>query len=164
MGRRNAEKGLISLDVFILAIGKIKPSPEKDLIDKYVRQTRRKVVIREFEDKKSGTVEERMKREAAWLLQNVPSGAKVVVADERGKTMGSVEFAEKIRVFEDGGAPAVCFLIGGADGHDESVRQRADLLLAFGKMTWPHFLARVMLVEQIYRAQTILDGHPYHRA
>lgn len=152
------------MKILILAVGRMKPSPESELIQKYVRQTRRVVEIREFEDKKSGVKSERVKREASWLLENVPVGAKVVVLDERGKTMNSAAFAEQIRRFENDGAESLCFLIGGADGHDESVRRRADVLLAFGEMTWPHFLARAMLAEQIYRAQTILDGHPYHRA
>lgn len=152
------------MDVQISAIGRIKPSPEKDLIDKYVKQTRRKIVIREFEDKKASSKEERMRREGEMLLESVPAGAKIVVMDERGKTMPSVDFARVMRKYEDGGAPCVCFLIGGADGHPDFVRAKADMLLSFGQMTWPHFLARVLLSEQVYRAQTILDGHPYHRA
>ncbi len=152
------------MDIVIAAIGHMKPSPELDLLSKYVKQTRWNVVVREFEDKKSGSAFEHKKREGDLLLSAVPAGAKTVVLDERGKMTGSEAFAHKLGSWQDAGVPAVAFLIGGADGHTEEIRQKADYLLAFGEMTWPHMLARVMLTEQIYRAKTILDGHPYHRA
>ncbi len=151
------------MDVIIAAIGRQKPSPELDLLTKYVRQTRWNVIVREFEDKKAASTAERMKKEGELLLSAVPAGAVVVVLDERGKMLSSPEFARKMGRWQDDGAPAVAFLIGGADGHSPEVREKADLLLAFGTMTWPHMLARAMLAEQIYRAKTILDGHPYHR-
>ena len=142
----------------------MKPSPELDLLSKYIKQTRWNVVVREFEDKKPGSVEERKKREGALLLSAVPAAAKIVVMDERGKLLSSEKFAKRLGDWQDESVPAVVFLIGGADGHSEEIRKKADLVLAFGEMTWPHMLARVMLAEQIYRAKTILDGHPYHRA
>lgn len=151
------------MDIVIAAIGRQKPSPELDLINRYVRQTRWKITIREFEDKKPGTVEERKQREGEMLLSAVPPGAVIIALDERGRTPGSAEFARQIGKWQDSGCPAAAFLIGGADGHGDGIRRRADMLLAFGAMTWPHMLARVMLTEQIYRARTILDGHPYHR-
>ena len=89
--------------------------------------------------------------------------AKIVVLDERGETLSSRELADKIRVWQDGGVGTVAFLIGGANGHSDALRRRADLKLSFGRMTLPHMLMRVVLAEQIYRAKTILDGHPYHR-
>lgn len=152
------------MDIIIAAIGRQKASPERDLIERYVKQTRWNVTVREFEDKKSGSVEERKKRESELLLSAVPDGAKIVVLDERGRQTGSETFAKKLGGWQDEGVPAVVFMIGGADGHTDELRKRADWLLAFGEMTWPHFLARAMLAEQIYRAKTILDGHPYHRA
>jgi 23S rRNA (pseudouridine1915-N3)-methyltransferase len=97
-------------------------------------------------------------REAALLLGAVPSGIPLVALDERGKDFGSPALAERLAQWG-----SASFLIGGADGLDESIRRRADLLLAFGRLTWPHMLARVMLLEQLYRTQTILSGHPYHR-
>src|ERR1700740_2317707 len=100
-------------------------------------------------------------REAALLLAHVPPGGVLVALDERGTALGSAGFAERFREWRDAGA-VPSFLIGGADVHGGGVRARADLLLAFGTMTWPHLLARVMLLEQIYRAQQILAGHPYH--
>lgn len=151
------------MDIVIAAIGKQKQSPELDLLSKYVRQTRWKVTVREFEDKNSASVKERMQKEGALLLSAVPEGSVIVALDERGKLFSSPEFAKKMGQWQDGGVPAVAFLIGGADGHSPEIREKADLLLAFGTMTWPHMLARAMLAEQIYRAKTILDGHPYHR-
>lgn len=152
------------MDIIIACIGHMKPSPELDLLSKYIKQTRWNIVVREFEDKKPGSVEERKKREGALLLSAVPAAAKIVVMDERGKLLSSEKFAKRLGDWQDESVPAVVFLIGGADGHSEEIRQKADLILAFGEMTWPHMLARVMLAEQIYRAKTILDGHPYHRA
>ncbi|MBP3402750.1 MAG: 23S rRNA (pseudouridine(1915)-N(3))-methyltransferase RlmH [Alphaproteobacteria bacterium] len=152
------------MDIIIACIGHMKPSPELDLLSKYIKQTRWNVVVREFEDKKPGSVEERKKREGALLLSAVPAAAKIVVMDERGKLLSSEKFAKRLGDWQDESVPAVVFLIGGADGHSEEIRKKADLVLAFGEMTWPHMLARVMLAEQIYRAKTILDGHPYHRA
>jgi len=83
--------------------------------------------------------------------------------DERGKTMRSTAFAQKIRDFEEQGVSNLVFLIGGADGFSPEVREKANLKLSLGDMTWPHMFARMMLVEQIYRASTILSGHPYHK-
>ena len=151
------------MDVVIAAIGNQKQSPELEMLSRYVKQTRWKVTVREFEDKRSVSAKERMQKEGALLLSAVPEGGVTVALDGRGKLFTSVEFAEKMGQWQDGGVPAVAFLLGGADGHSPEVREIADLLLAFGKMTWPHMLARVMLAEQIYRAKTILDGHPYHR-
>ena len=152
------------MDIIIACIGHMKPSPELDLLSKYIKQTRWNVVVREFEDKKPGSVEERKKREGALLLSAVPAAAKIVGMDERGKLLSSEKFAKRLGDWQDESVPAVVFLIGGADGHSEEIRKKANLVLAFGEMTWPHMLARVMLAEQIYRAITILDGHPYHRA
>ncbi len=152
------------MDIIIACIGHMKQSPELDLLSKYIKQTRWNVVVREFEDKKPGSAEERKKREGALLLSAVPAAAKIVVMDERGKLLSSEKFAKRLGDWQDESVPAVVFLIGGADGHSEEIRKKADLVLAFGEMTWPHMLARVMLAEQIYRAKTILDGHPYHRA
>ena len=97
------------------------------------------------------------------LLSGIPDKARVVVLDEHGDTLSSREFADQLRKWQNTGTDTVAFLIGGADGHGKNVKQRANLTLSFGRMTLPHFLMRVVLAEQIYRAKTILDGHPYHR-
>lgn len=147
------------MEIVICAIGHLKSGPELDLINKYIKQTSWKVTVKEFEYKKNGSVDEIKRGEAELLFSGVPKGAKIVVLDERGKTMPSVDFAKKISDWQS----SVAFLIGGAYGHNDETRKKADMLLSFGQMTWPHFLVRAMLTEQIYRAKTILDGHPYHK-
>ena len=104
-----------------------------------------------------------MAREAEAILAKVPAGAVLVACDERGQAMTSRAFAGRVEKWRDGGAPRLCLVIGGADGLDQSIRDRAQLLIGFGAWTWPHALARVMAAEQIYRAVTILGGSPYHR-
>ena len=102
--------------------------------------------------------------EARFLQDNIPPAAKVIVLDERGANMSSLDLAAKIEGWMLNGCSEVCFLIGGADGHLPSTRDKADLLLSFGKLTLPHMLMRAVLAEQIYRVQTIISHHPYHRA
>ncbi|WP_346913364.1 23S rRNA (pseudouridine(1915)-N(3))-methyltransferase RlmH [uncultured Roseibium sp.] len=93
----------------------------------------------------------------------MPSGAKLVVLDEHGKSLSSLHFSRKLEGWKDEGVQDVVFAIGGADGHGAELLARADLKIAFGTMTWPHQLVRILLSEQIYRALTIQAGHPYHR-
>ena len=102
-------------------------------------------------------------KEAETILAKIPAGAAVVALDERGKTMSSPALADWIGKAQSEAVQHIAFVIGGADGLDVSIHARAKLVLAFGQMTWPHMLARVMLLEQLYRAQQILAGHPYHR-
>ena len=145
------------MKVTILAIGKCKRnSPEAVLIGEYVKRSYWDVQIKE---KDNATQAE----EARFLLENIPHGAKVVVLDERGVNIKSTELAAKIESWMLDGCSEICFLIGGADGHLSSTRERADLLLSFGKLTLPHMLMRVVLAEQIYRVGTIINHHPYHR-
>jgi 23S rRNA (pseudouridine1915-N3)-methyltransferase len=101
--------------------------------------------------------------EADALARAVPEGAAVVALDERGRTLSSTDFADRLESFRDMGIPDLAFVIGGADGLLRETRDRADLVLSLGPMVWPHMLARVMLFEQLYRAATILSGSPYHR-
>lgn len=141
----------------ILAIGKCKKnSPEAAIIGEYVKRSGWDVVIKE---KDNSTQED----EAKFLQQSIPHGAKVIVLDERGENLKSTELAQKIETWLNNGTSEICFLIGGADGHLQSTRDRADLILSFGRLTLPHMLMRAVLSEQVYRIQTILSGHPYHR-
>lgn len=150
--------------MLIAAIGRLKKkSPEDQLIEEYIRKTRWPVTVRESEEKKALSGDALKEAESRLLLGNVPTGAKVVALDERGEMLSSTELARKIAHWRDAGTQDVAFLIGGANGHTEAVRQRADLVLSFGRMTLPHMLIRVVVAEQIYRIRTILDGHPYHR-
>lgn len=143
--------------ITILAIGKCKKtSPEAALIAEYIKRSSWEVVVKE---KDNATQEE----EAKFLQSSIPVGAKVIVLDERGENLKSTELADKIGSWLTQGTSEICFLIGGADGHLQSTRNKADFILSFGKLTLPHMLMRAVLSEQIYRIQTILSGHPYHR-
>jgi 23S rRNA (pseudouridine1915-N3)-methyltransferase len=106
---------------------------------------------------------ELVRREGALIRAAIPKGAAIVALDRRGTALASEELAARIARWADAGREVV-FLIGGADGLEASLREDADLVLSFGAATWPHALCRVMLAEQLYRAQSILAGHPYHRA
>lgn len=145
------------MKVTILAIGKCKKnSPEAQLIAEYVKRSGWEIVIKEKDNATQDV-------EARFLLENIPHGAKVVVLDERGINIKSVELAQKVENWMLNGVSDICFLIGGADGHVQETRDNADLLLSFGKLTLPHMLMRAVLMEQIYRIQTIINHHPYHR-
>ncbi len=154
------------MKVRIAAVGRLRPGPEADLIADYATRFERTgrplglgpLDIREVEAKKGGMAAE------AELLRRASAECRPLVAmDERGKTLTSPDFAEQIGKWRDAGHANACFLIGGADGIAEELRAQADFKLSFGKMVWPHMLARVMLVEQLYRAASILAGSPYHR-
>ncbi len=145
------------MKVTILAIGKCKKnSPEAMIIAEYVKRSSWNVIIKEKDN--SEQIDE-----AKFLQENIPHGAKVIVLDERGENMKSIDLAAKIENWQINGVSEICFLIGGADGHLQSTRDKADLLLSFGKLTLPHMLMRAVLTEQIYRIQTIINHHPYHR-
>ena len=145
------------MKVTILAIGKCKSkSPEAQIIDEYIKRSSWHIQIKEKDNSNQAD-------EAAFLQSHIPAAAKVVVLDERGDNIKSLELAEKIKNWQLDGCSEICFLIGGADGHIQSTRDRADLVLSFGKLTLPHMLMRAVLSEQIYRVQKILEGHPYHR-
>ena len=150
--------------LLVAAVGRLKRGPAADLAAEYLRRIAWPVTVREVEERRPLPVEARRRREGELLLAQLDPGACMVALDERGEAPTSVAFADMLGRWRDGGAPQIAFLIGGADGLDEVVRARADHLLALGPMTWPHQLARVLLLEQIYRAQQILAGHPYHRA
>jgi 23S rRNA (pseudouridine1915-N3)-methyltransferase len=102
-------------------------------------------------------------REGELILRALPATARLFALDERGEAWSSSEFAERVRILRDAGIAELAFAIGGAEGLDRAVLDRADKVISLGRMTWPHLLARGMLLEQLYRAQQILAGHPYHR-
>lgn len=145
------------MKVLVAAIGKCKKnSPERMLIDEYIKRSGWDIVIKEADNSNQ-------EEEAKFLQTAIPQGAKVIVLDERGVNIKSIELAAKIENWQVNGCSEICFLIGGADGHLQSTRDKADLVLSFGKLTLPHMLMRAVLLEQIYRVQTIIAGHPYHR-
>ncbi len=151
--------------IVIAAVGRAKAGPEKALFEHYRDRIQKpfSLELKEVEEKRSLRGAELKSSEAALLTAATPKGALVIALDERGKSMASPEFADIIGGWRDEGQRQLAFLIGGADGLDESVRDRARLTLSFGGQTWPHMLVRGLLAEQIYRAQCILGGHPYHR-
>jgi len=151
----------------LCAVGRMRAGPERALIDDYVARFDRTgralglgpMTEHEVEDKRGGG----MAAEAELLGRAVPAGALLAVLDERGRSLTSRAFAAQLARWRDEGRQDVAFAIGGADGIDPALRDRAGFALSFGAMVWPHLLVRVMLAEQIYRAATILAGGPYHR-
>ena len=147
----------------IVAVGKLKAGPHAALARHYAERLAWPLAIREVEEKRPLPAAELREREGALLLAAVPPDAVLIALDERGKTLASAAFAQKLAAWRDSGTADLAFLIGGADGLAEGLRQKAQLVLSLGAMTWPHLLVRGMLLEQLYRAQQILAGHPYHR-
>lgn len=133
----------------IVARGRIGRSPEGELVERYLKRVAWPTKVTELPDKGG--------------RMPPADGAKIVMLDETGDVPGSVAFAEKLGRWRDDGVREVRFLIGAADGFDDADRASADMLLSFGRLTWPHMLARAMLAEQLWRATAILAGHPYHR-
>jgi len=157
--------------LLLVGVGRLKSGPERELVARYAERCvggGRKVGLtafdlREIEESRARRPEDRKAEEAAALRALLPAGAKLICLDECGKTLDSAAFATRIGDWRDAGAPACALVIGGPDGLDPEFRGRADLVLAFGAMTWPHQLARALAAEQLFRAMTILAGHPYHR-
>ncbi len=147
----------------IVAVGRWKSGPEKALYEHFAARLKPQPTLTEVEEKKKLAPDELKRREAELLLGQVPAGAKLVALDGGGKPLSSKALAERIGSWRDEGVRELAFLIGGADGHGEAVLANADLTLSLGPQTWPHLMVRAMLAEQIYRAESILAGHPYHR-
>ena len=153
----------------LLAVGRLKSGPERELVERYRARADSlgrssgfgALEIVELPEARARSASERVAAEAAALLARA-EGMRLVVFDERARSLSSLDFAERLGGWRDG-ADAVAFVIGGPDGLDDSVRLRADLLVSFGQLTLPHQLVRVLVAEQVYRALTILAGHPYHR-
>jgi len=147
----------------LIAVGRMKAGPERTLFDHYAARLTPPPQMREVEEKRPLPAPKLKSREAELLFSAIPDGAFMVALDERGQTLSSVAFAKKIGRWRDDGVRDVAFVIGGANGLDAPLCQKADFVLSLGSMTWPHMLVRGLLAEQIYRAHAILDGHPYHR-
>jgi 23S rRNA (pseudouridine1915-N3)-methyltransferase len=155
----------------ILAVGRLKDEAESSIVARYQKrfdQTGRAcglgpLLITEFAESRAASAAERKSDESARLLKAAGSAA-LVVLDVAGRSLMSEDFAAQLRTLADGGTKSCAFLIGGPDGHGSEVRSTPLLQLSLGALTLPHGLARVILAEQLYRAATILTGHPYHRA
>jgi 23S rRNA (pseudouridine1915-N3)-methyltransferase len=147
----------------IVAVGRLKAGPLRELFDNFQRRLSFPLTVKEVEEKRPLPAAELKRREAELLLGALAPSAKVIALDERGKALTSADFASHLAGWANSGHNEIAFVIGGADGLHDEVRQRADLVLALGAMTWPHLLTRVLLAEQLFRAQSIWSGHPYHR-
>jgi 23S rRNA (pseudouridine1915-N3)-methyltransferase len=158
--------------VVIAAVGRLKQGPERELAASYRKRVEatgrafglRAIEVIEIRESRAQDVERRRIEESIAIANVIPDGAVVIVLDGRGENLDSAALAGLLREWRAEDRAAVCFVIGGADGLAPSLLARAQFKLAFGKATWPHQLVRIMLLEQIYRAATMLSGHPYHRA
>ena len=155
----------------LLAVGRLKSGPERELVERYrqrIDAMGRSLGLSgldhaEIPESRARREDDRRLEEASALLDKAGSSV-LVVFDERGKSPSSEAFAARIRQWRDEGRPGIACVIGGPDGLDPGVRQRADLVVSFGALTMPHQIVRALVVEQLYRALTIIAGHPYHRA
>jgi 23S rRNA (pseudouridine1915-N3)-methyltransferase len=157
--------------IVVAAVGRIKRGSEQDLAERYRERAAkagravsiRSVDVIEIAESRAREAQRRMLEESIALANVIPEGAAVVLLDPNGENLDSASFTARLRTWRDGGRGAVAFLIGGPDGLAPNLAEKATIRLAFGAATWPHQLVRVMLLEQLYRAVTILSGHPYHR-
>ncbi len=158
--------------IIVAAVGRLKQGPETDLSERYRKRAAqtgrqlnwRDVEVIEIRESRAEDPAKRRLEESIALATIIPDKAAVVLLDVTGKALDSAAFATQLATWRGNDRPAVVFMIGGADGLAPSLRDKADLRLSFGAATWPHQLVRVLLLEQLYRATTILTGHPYHRA
>ena len=158
--------------LLIAAVGKLRQGPERELYTHYLGRAEAlgrtlsltPLTSVELPESRAASAPARQTAEAEALLGKVPPSHTLICLDPAGKTQSSDVFAGTVAKVRDGGAAGLAFLVGGADGLGQAIHDRADLSLSFGPMTLPHGLARIVLAEQIYRAMTILAGHPYHRA
>ena len=140
-----------------IAAGQIHSGPYYDLYQEYLKRIRWNVSLQEIKDQNTEKTQTR-------ILEKITTGSYVIALDEGGKNIDSRAFSQDIaKLIEDREYKKIQFIIGGADGLNETIRQKAHQVVSFGKLTWPHKLVRVMLIEQLYRAQQIYLGHPYHR-
>lgn len=160
------------MKVNIIAVGKLKAGPERELLGRYLDRFAKAApalglelgAVTELPESRASTAQARKQEEADAIRRKLGLGAFLCLLDEQGKTIGSTDFADRLGNLRDRSQRDIFFVIGGADGLDPTLLSEADLTLCFGRMTWPHQLVRIMLAEQIYRAATILAGHPYHRS
>jgi 23S rRNA (pseudouridine1915-N3)-methyltransferase len=158
--------------IVIAAVGRLKQGPERELAERFRKRaaaTGRSVGLHdidiiEIRESRADNAERRMLEESIAIANVIPDGAVSVILDERGENLSSASFAGHLQGWRAEDRPAVVFILGAADGIAAGLREKAKMAIAFGAATWPHQFVRIMLLEQIYRAVTILSGHPYHRA
>jgi 23S rRNA (pseudouridine1915-N3)-methyltransferase len=158
--------------VVVAAVGRLKQGPERELAERYRKRAAEAgrsaglsaVDVIEIKESRAADAARRMVEESIAIANIIPERAATALLDARGETISSAAFAGRLQEWRQQNKPAVVFIIGAADGLAPSLREKASIAIAFGTATWPHQLVRVMLLEQLYRAVTILSGHPYHRA
>jgi 23S rRNA (pseudouridine1915-N3)-methyltransferase len=158
--------------IVVAAVGRLKQGPERELAERYRKRASdagrsaglSAVDIVEIRESRAGEAARRMIEESIAIANVIPQHAVTVILDARGESLSSATFAGRLQGWRSEDKPAVVFIIGAADGLAPTLREQASLAIAFGAATWPHQLVRIMLLEQLYRATTILAGHPYHRA
>jgi 23S rRNA (pseudouridine1915-N3)-methyltransferase len=156
----------------VIAVGRLKQGPERELAERYRKRCDeigrklgfRGIEIHEIAESRARDVAARMAEEAAAISAAIPEKSVLVTLDERGENIGSTAFADRLGRWRDQSVASTIFVIGGADGLSPDLRRMEGLRISFGAATWPHQMVRIMLLEQLYRAATILAGHPYHRA
>lgn len=146
----------------VIAVGKVKKGPWRDLIENYESRMKWPVTITEVESKYTDSKTQQA-HEQRLILDRLDPDSFVIVLDERGDGLRSLDFAKTLEKIRGTGSDKLTFLIGGAEGFTDDIRHKANIMISFGQQTWPHMMVRVMLMEQVYRAQQILAGHPYHR-
>jgi 23S rRNA (pseudouridine1915-N3)-methyltransferase len=158
--------------LLVIAIGRLKQGPERELAERYRERFDdigrklgfRGLEISEIPESRARDATSRMAEEATAISAAMPENSVLVALDERGENLDSSAFSRQLGRWRDEGIGNTIFVIGGADGLLPDLRRKAKLRMAFGSATWPHQMVRIMLLEQVYRAATILAGHPYHRA
>ena len=150
------------MKLLIAAIGKAKASPEHTLYNEYIRRLPWKIECREFVSKAKDAGARKID-ESRLLLEACKGYERIVALDESGKNLSSREFSDALKNWQQQGFSSMAFVIGGADGLDKSVLAKAHLIWSLGRVTWPHMLVRALLAEQLYRAHSMISGHPYHR-
>ncbi|QEE11496.1 23S rRNA (pseudouridine(1915)-N(3))-methyltransferase RlmH [Bartonella krasnovii] len=159
------------MQISIFAVGRMKSGAEQKLVQRYLDRFSKSSgavgfhlkKLQEIPESRAQTACQRMEEEGRRLVEFLPEKCRLIVLDERGESISSAAFAEKLGCYRDEGVRDIIIALGGPDGHNEQIRNRADFLLSFGFMTWPHQIARILLAEQLYRAVTIANHHPYHR-
>ncbi len=170
-GRFKAGKRTRAVRIVLICVGRLKAGPEREIFGRYLKRLKESargvgisgVDLREVAESRSRRPEERREEEAAAIVAATPSGAVVMALDERGDSLTSDGWAAEIGRARDATQPAYAVVIGGPDGLSAALRAKAARVVSFGAVTWPHQLVRIMAGEQLYRAISILSGHPYHR-
>ena len=168
----NPRQLALIMRLLVIAVGRLKQGPERELAERYRERFDdigrklgfRGLEIHELPESRARDVNTRISEEAAAISAAIPPKSVLVALDERGDSLDSGTFARNLARWRDDQAANTIFAIGGADGLSPELRRKAQMRMAFGSATWPHQMVRVMLLEQVYRAATILAGHPYHRA